>query len=248
MGRLVRSLAACFFPPRCAACGEILPRRTESRALCDACLSRFRDEEDVGCTVCGCTYAECQCRPKDFLPDELVFALPYNRREGICRKLILSCKNRKNRAAMDEIADLTVSAAKKRGILEEDALLTYVPRSPEKEMHTGVDQAEELAKAVASRTGLPLYHLLGHRFFGKEQKNLSADERGEAASGAYYLRSGGEAIAGRTVILVDDVVTSGATANACAACLKEGGAARVICLAAARTIPRRRIVIRHSGS
>jgi ComF family protein len=225
-----------------------LPRLSESRALCDACLSRFRDEEDVGCTVCGCTYAECQCRPKDFLPDELVFALPYNRREGICRKLILSCKNRKNRAAMDEIADLTVSAAKKRGILEEDALLTYVPRSPEKEMHTGVDQAEELAKAVASRTGLPLYHLLGHRFFGKEQKNLSADERGEAASGAYYLRSGGEAIAGRTVILVDDVVTSGATANACAVCLKEGGAARVICLAAARTIPRRRIVIRHGGS
>ncbi len=241
MGRPSRSLFAFFFPPRCAGCGESLSRQTESRALCDECLARFRDEEDVGCVVCGTTYAECLCRPEGFLPDEFVFALPYDRRDGICRKMILSCKNRKNRAVMEEIASLAVSAAQKRGILRSDLILTYVPRSPEKEMHTGVDQAEELAKEISIRTGLPLYPLLGHRFFGKEQKRQSLEERSDIPDGVYYLLPGGESVAGRTVLLVDDVVTSGATVNACTLRLKEAGAARVLCLAAARSIPSRRI-------
>ncbi len=239
MGRLTRSLRDILFPPRCAACGDVLPRGSESRALCDACLAAFRDEVGRGCEACGVPFAECRCRPRDFVPDEFVFALPYDRKEGICRKMILACKNRKNHAVMEEIAALVVSAAEKRGILSSEVLLTYVPRSPEKEIHTGVDQAEELAKAVAAQTGLPLVRLLGHRFLGKEQKAKTLKERRFGTDGAYYLLSGGEWIVGRTVLLVDDVVTTGATANACATCLRKAGAERVLCLAAAKSVPSR---------
>jgi predicted amidophosphoribosyltransferase len=222
------------------ACGELLPRGTESRAFCDACYAKFCVEAERGCSVCGAPFAECRCRPQDFLPDELVYTLPYDRREGVCRKLILSCKNRRNRAAVEEIAKLTVEAARKRGLLSSpDLLLTYVPRSPEKEIHTGVDQAKELAKAIAAQTGLPSVRLLGHRFLGKEQKAKALRERGRGTEGAYYLLAGGEMVAGRTILLVDDVVTSGATVNACAACLRKAGAERVLCLAAARSVPSR---------
>ena len=224
-----------LFPSRCVNCGEILPRASESRALCPSCLKRFRKETESRCALCGKHYSDCRCRPEGFLADDFVSALRYNKIDGICRKLILSCKNRKHKAAMEELASYTVSAAEKRGILRSDVLLTYVPRSPEKEIRTGVDQAEELAKAIAKKTGLRLDRLLGHRFFGGEQKKRQREERGHLADASYYLLGGAEVAAGRTVVLIDDVVTTGATANACTVCLKEAGAARVICLAAARS-------------
>ena len=237
MGRLARHLRDILFPPRCSVCGDRITDPAASRAMCHVCYEKYGAEVRAGCAVCGRDYVHCICHPEPFFPDEFVFALPYNKLDGVCRKLILSCKNRKNTPVMEEFAAMTVSAAAKRGILTEDVLLTYIPRAPEKELHTGVDQAKELAKAIAKRTGLSLHTLLGHHLLKNEQKNQPYALRMPAAEEAYYLLPGVKnAIAGRTVLLVDDVVTTGATVNSCTALLKEAGAKTVICLAAARSI------------
>ncbi len=234
---LVRSFFDLLFPPRCSACGERITDRRLSRALCHVCYEKYRAEVAAGCAVCGRAYPHCICHPEPFCPDDFVFALPYNKMDGVCRKLILSCKNRKNRPVMEEFAVMTVSAAEKRGILEASPLLTYIPRAPEKAVHTGVDQAKELGKSIAKRTGLTLHTLLGHHMLKDDQKNQPYAERASAAEAAYYLLPGAkEKLAGQTVLLVDDIVTTGATANACTTLLRQAGAKTVICLAAARSV------------
>lgn len=158
----------------------------------------------------------------------------------------LPAKTEKNANALAELADAAVSAAQKRGILTENALVTFVPRSPEKKIRTGVDQAEELAKAVAKRTGLPFYSLLARQNTGTEQKMLNPSRRKENADNAYSLLPYPlKRIQGATILLLDDVVTTGATVNACTVLLKEAGAARVICLAAAKSIKSYRESMRH---
>ena len=237
MDRTKRILRDLLFPPRCNVCGEVMTDTSAGRAMCRVCYEKFRTEVRAGCAVCGHSYDECFCRPPIFLPDDFAFALPYNKLDGVCRKLILSCKNRKNQAVMALFADYAVSAAEKRGILREDLVLTYVPRAPEKRVHTGVDQAEELAKAVSARTGLALHRFLGHGIFSEEQKSHRYTDRAPAAEAAYRRLPGVEAmIAGKTILLVDDVVTTGATVNACTTLLREAGAAAVYCLAAAKNI------------
>ncbi len=237
MGRLVRQIRDLFFPLQCSVCGDRITDKTVSCAMCHDCYDKYRTEVRAGCAVCGRDYVHCFCHPEPFFPDEFVFALPYNKLDGVCRKLILSCKNRKNTPVMEEFAAMAVSAAEKRGILIEGTLLTYVPRAPEKELHTGVDQAKELAYAIADKTGLPLLRLLGHHMLQNEQKDQSYDKRMPAAEAAYYLLPGSKGeIAGHTILLVDDVVTTGATVNTCTELLRQAGAQKVICLAAARSV------------
>ncbi len=246
MKRVFQAVCDFFFPPRCAVCGELLAHKNGNRAMCHLCYEKYRTEIQAGCAVCGRAYVNCICRPRMFLPDDLVFALPYNKMDGICRQLVLACKNRKNANALAELADAAVSAAQKRGILTENALVTFVPRSPEKKIRTGVDQAEELAKAVAKRTGLPFYSLLARQNTGTEQKMLNPSRRKENADNAYSLLPYPlKRIQGATILLLDDVVTTGATVNACTVLLKEAGAARVICLAAAKSIKSYRESMRH---
>lgn len=237
MSNLTKRLRDLFFPLTCAACGERITDPDLSSAMCGSCYEKYVAEIQAGCAVCGREYVNCICRSQPFFPDDFVFALPYDKMGGICRKLILSCKNRKNTPVLEEFAVRTVSAAQKRGILTEELLLTYVPRAPEKEIHTGVDQAKELAKVIASKTGLTLHSLLGHRLLKNEQKIQPYAKRAPAAEQAYYLLPDSKRTAeGRVVLLVDDVVTTGATVNVCTSLLREAGAAKVICLAAARSI------------
>ena len=237
MGRFTKQIRGSFFPLYCSVCGEKITGEPISRAMCRTCYEAYCTEVKAGCAVCGRDYAHCFCHPEPFFPDDFVFALPYNKMDGVCRKLILSCKNRKNTPVMEEFVTMAVSAAEKRGILSEELVLTYVPRAPEKEIHTGVDQAKELARGIARKTGLRLRHLIGHRMLTDEQKSRSYGERMVASEDAYYLLPGaGGEMAGRTVLLVDDVVTTGATVNTCTELLREGGAKAVICLAAARSV------------
>ncbi|MBQ4064509.1 MAG: ComF family protein [Clostridia bacterium] len=248
MSDRARPLRDLLFPPRCSICGTLIRKKTVSRVMCTACYPVYQAEIDRGCAVCGKPYSHCICRPEGFIPDDLIFALPYNKLDGVCRKLILSCKNRKNTDGINELSRATVSAAEKRGILGKELVLTYVPRAPEKEVHTGVDPAAELAKAIAKRLKRPLHHLLGHRPLRNEQKGLPYPMRGPIAEETYFRLPGVKAtVTGKTVLLIDDVVTSGATAGACAKLLKEAGADQVICLAAAKSIDSYREFMRYEA-
>ena len=119
-----------------------------------------------------------------------------------------------------------------------DALLVPVPLHRWRIWKRGYNQAALIAAALSRRSGVPAApDLLRRTRATPPLRGLGRRERALAVRGAFSVRDAVRpALAGRAVILVDDVFTSGATANACARALKRAGAARVETLCWARVV------------
>jgi competence protein ComFC len=164
--------------------------------------------------------------------DRVVALLAY---EGAGRELVARAKYRNRRAALPWLA--AAMAALVAGV--DVDLVTWVPTTPDRRRRRGFDQAELLARRVAARLGRPCRGVL-RRLPGPAQTGLPlaarrAAPRLVAASGPAWSWRRPVPLAGARVLLVDDVVTSGATATAAAVALRRAGAAGVVVLAAART-------------
>jgi predicted amidophosphoribosyltransferase len=114
-------------------------------------------------------------------------------------------------------------------------VVTWVPLGHRRLAERGYDQARVLAQGVARRLDLPCVRLLRRPVSSDPQAGRSGADRRTALVGGYQPVEGAMAPAGaRRVLLVDDVLTTGATATACAEALTAAGAAQVHVLAAAR--------------
>ena len=107
------------------------------------------------------------------------------------------------------------------------SVVTYVPQSRKKSMKRGYCPAELLAKELSSRMKLPRVQVL-QRIGDKEQKYVKKSDRFANAKQNYALRKDAK-ISGR-VLLVDDLMTTGSTLNACAELLLKAGAEEVFCV------------------
>jgi ComF family protein len=116
--------------------------------------------------------------------------------------------------------------------LEAD-VVTWVPLSRRRRARRGFDQAELIARALAKRLDLPVARLLVRERDASSQARRTGAERRAALRGAF--RGAGRSTPER-VLLVDDVLTTGSTAAACAEVLKAGGVSRVHLLTAARSL------------
>jgi ComF family protein len=132
----------------------------------------------------------------------------------------------------------TLARLMQRHLIEQDALLVPVPLHRWRIWKRGYNQSALIAAALARRTGLPAELGMLRRIKSTPPlKGLGRRERAMTVRGAFKLDPRGkEFLPGRTIILVDDVFTSGATANACALALKKGGAAAVNILCWARVV------------
>lgn len=112
--------------------------------------------------------------------------------------------------------------------------VTYVPISLGRFWERGYNQSELVARRLAAQLGLPCLPLLKKRPFSARQSRKSAEERRQNVENVFRLRRGASA-AGRRVLLVDDVLTTGATLSACARALRQGGAERIFAVAMTKT-------------
>lgn len=222
-------------PDSCIGCGEPLGRSAD-RVFCPSCRKRFLSELSAPCPSCGNSYRLCGCRPKDFLPDGFAYCLPYDRADGVTHKAMLCCKNRRVKPLFSELAAMMLETARERKLFDENAIITYVPRSTAKVVKRGIDQAEELARELCHQSGSEFAELVRRAAYSAEQKNAGLADRSVNAKRSYILAVSPERLAGRKIILIDDIVTTGATVNACTELFREAGAAEVICLSAARSI------------
>jgi ComF family protein len=102
----------------------------------------------------------------------------------------------------------------------------------------GFNQSELLARVVSRQTGRPVWKIVRRRKATPPQAGLTSAERRTNVAGAFEVTNGRH-IEGRDILLIDDVLTTGATARACAAVLKRSGASKVTVLTLARVDRRR---------
>jgi len=116
--------------------------------------------------------------------------------------------------------------------LHPDAIVP-VPLHPARQREREFNQAELLAHEAARRIRLPVLDCLRRGRYTLTQTNFHREERFDNLEGAFCLAKGAD-VAGRTLAVVDDVLTTGSTASACAAALRHGGAAAVVVITVAR--------------
>jgi ComF family protein len=156
--------------------------------------------------------------------------------EGVCRDLVLALKYQGRTSLVPFLADrMAEEVVRQMGLpaTEADRILP-VPLHPTRLRERTFNQAELLARALADRMGIPCEENLLIRCRPTQpQAELTREERSRNVRGAFDLRSG-SGLRGSRLLLVDDVLTTGATAEACAALLKKAGARSVWVVTAAR--------------
>jgi predicted amidophosphoribosyltransferase len=142
------------------------------------------------------------------------------RYDGVARDLVLALKLRHQRPAAEPLADALAMLVQGGG--GRAAVVTWVPARRADRRRRGFDHAELIARHVAADLGLPVAGLLERASVRPDQAGLGRRQRWENLAGAFT----GRPFSG-VVLLVDDLVTTGATAAACARALRVGGATQV---------------------
>jgi len=177
-------------------------------ALCRSCAARLEPAATVRC------------------PEGAVRATAVLRFDGVGRDLVLGLKYRNRRDTVGPLADAMAAAVAPRPF----DLISWAPTSAARRRGRGFDQARLLAVAVARRLGCPCRAVLS-RQPGRPQTGLDAMHRHDSHGPAFVASA---PVSGR-VLLVDDVVTTGATLAAATAALRAAGAGSVEVLVAAAT-------------
>jgi ComF family protein len=234
--KLVDPVLALIFPAECPACTRPVSRPTRG-PLCDACWAELPRHRGSLC-ACGlpvsASVARCgRCR-RGINPFAQGASLgPY---EGSLRVLLHELKYRGRRRLARRLADALVEEPAARGVLEGADALVPVPLHPERRRERGFNQAELISAALSRRTGVALVaSALVRRKDTAPQTGLSAAARRGNVRGAFAVRRRPQ-VAGRCLVLVDDVLTTGATAEACARALVDAGASEVRLLSVARAL------------
>jgi ComF family protein len=232
MSEAISRVVAFALPPRCAGCGQIV---VDDLQLCVTCWESMTFLTGSGCERCGipiapihAVCARCLKEPPDH--DGAFAAVAYG---DIARKIILKLKHGRHIGMAGLVGQLMV-----RLVPDEPAILIPVPLHRWRILRRGFNQSALIARCVAKATGLPL-HLDGlcRSRSTPLLRGANARERGDTVRGAFSVAPTARAkIQGRTIFLVDDVYTSGATANACARELKRAGAAKVLVFCWARVL------------
>jgi len=236
-GEIAKGLLNMLYPLRCASCGKAL-EAAAGTGVCAACESGIRQNTGPSCPKCGRALSAgapycAECKNTDFVFSVARSACLY---DGVLKGLVHLFKYK------GKIALSRLFAGKMLGFLSENGyvadgvdLVTFVPMHPSRRRGRDYNQSEVLAGIVAKALRLPPIAALDKVRPTKRQNELSRAERLANLAGAFRSRRG-LALDGARILLIDDVMTTGATLNECARALKAAGAAEVRCLTLARGI------------
>jgi predicted amidophosphoribosyltransferase len=210
-------------PRRCAGCG------LAGCELCARCLRGLLRLRGPRCARCGAPTAWPVARCTECAGRRLAFAVARAAvaYAGPAKPLVRAWKEEGRRGLAEHAADLVVETVD----LPDVEAITFVPPDPDRLLRRGRHPARDLAAGLAERWALPLVVVLARRSSGRRQRGLTLDERRRNVRGAYAARG-----SPRRVALVDDVYTTGATADACASALRKAGATHVEVVTFARAV------------
>ena len=220
-------------------CGRASDR--PARHICSDCLNRIPFAPVDGCCrLCGRDAAgldgEFVCEDcRGSLPgfDRAASAVRF---EGEARDLVNAFKFRGRLWLRDDLVDWLEGVLRARFRVGEVDLVLPMPSTVLHRWNRGYNQCALLARPLARRIGKPCGRFaLRRRGHPRRQSGLGEEERRENVRGTFSVMRPA-LVAGRTVLVVDDIMTTGSTLSECAAELKRAGASRVWCVTLARSL------------
>jgi len=227
---VLRGLLGVLFPAGCLSCGR------QGRPFCAGCWAGVALLSPPGCERCGRPLERSVRGCADCPPGEVSWCRSPFLYQGPVRRALMRLKFGGSRSLAEGLAPFMAGSLSPRdgpgpGSLE-GAVLTWVPLGPKRKRSRGFDQAEMLARALGPMAGVPVRRLLRRRVETAPQARRTGPERRLALAGAFVP----VAEPPRLVVLVDDVLTSGATVAECAGTLLRAGASEVGAVTAARAL------------
>ncbi len=225
-----------MYPDDCRICGRALVRASRV-PVCEACLTPVEPLSEAVCSRCGVPFENERqsdgaghCGACRLEAPEFDWARGYGAYEGTLRHLIHLLKYAGMRPLARPLAGRLTPLLTQAGPVD---LIVPVPLDAGRRRARGFNQAELLARELSRLSGVACETGALRRIRATEtQTGLTNQQRRENVAGAFEARRG--LAAGRNVLLIDDVITTGATAASCARALKRAGAARVAVVALAR--------------
>ena len=227
-----------LLPPHCPGCQTRLP---DPHHLCATCFMHCHLIAPPLCRVCGVPFAHADqggeggiclaCLGQTHAYRAARGAMAY---QGLAKDLVLRFKHASETGLANFFAPLMRRAGAE--LLARATLIVAVPLHPTRLRARGYNQAVLLARAVARATTIPLVPDALVRTHATEKlRHTSAADRADIMANAIAVRpSLARRLAGQNVLVIDDVMTSGATLTACANALRNAGAANIDGLVAAR--------------
>lgn len=230
-----RRLLDLIYPASCHLCHRSL---TDGKYLCDSCRDSLHFIESPFCSCCGEPFDgdisdDFTCPNCYGIQFDFEFARAALRSEGSSRTLVHDYKYRRQIHLSCELGKLLRIALDDQRFTPylEDGLLVPVPLYWLRLKKRKFNQSEEIAISLSKQIGIPVVKVLTRNRNTQTQTRFSRSKRLENLHEAFNIRSRYQQyIKGRSVILIDDVLTTGSTANECAKVLMEHGAFRVAVL------------------
>ena len=199
-----------FFPLKCIVCGKVLPH-TEKFPYCHKCRDELNDAKIFSLIE----------KP---LPSVDAFTAFYRYSENATKYSVFHAKKCFSKPFANFFEEISKQFLNETKVCENADVITFSTRRLSEKMAEGFDQAEEMAKIISKISGVECIKALKRTRRAKKQRLLSPEERFENVKNIFECTAD---VQGKTIVLVDDVVTTGATIWAAAKALQEKGAAKV---------------------
>ncbi len=211
--RFFRKAADILYPARCPVCEKLIPL---GKYICDECNSTFE-------------YKNCETNVSGF---PLYYVCEYN---SVSQKIVLGAKNDWDGDKLDFMAKAVCDMLDQYGLRDNFDAVIPVPISKKSRMERGYNQTEKIAGKISELSGLKVIKAVKKIKNTAQQKQLGRSDRLKNLNGAFAVNEYCD-IKGKTVLLLDDVCTTGATFTQTAKVLMNAGCAGVVCVCFARAV------------
>lgn len=216
-----KPLSYMIYPRRCEICYDVVPM---DEVICERCKDVKRIKGKI-CTKCGKIKADCICDKARHKPDYNAIVAPFYYDETIV-SIVHSFKFFKQSDLAIPMSKQMLSVINERYNGISFDYITSVPLHYTRNIVRGYNQSALLAKALSKQMDVPYKKTLHKLFRNKPQRTMSAKRRRGNVFGVYDLIDGVD-VEDKTILIVDDVKTTGSTINECASILKAYGASAV---------------------
>lgn len=227
---LAESIKAILWPQRCIFCSELIFWNKEK--TCDRCKNSLPYVTGKICQKCGCSKDNCSCTSSILYYDSAAAPFYY---EDSVKKALIRMKFSQRKEYAEAFSEYMLRTLRERYQGEKFDVILCVPLHKNDRRKRGYNQSELLSRYISEKSGIQYKgDVLEKIYRTKMQMSQSGIERSGNLLGAFNVKTGA-AVENKSVLLIDDIKTTGATASECGKMLYLAGAERVCILSCAVT-------------